>query len=174
MLSDHSIILRKHNPGWRVVRLHVKEGYFFTPSKQFISPTWGPPTSCKQGLSVNLTLLQGWRNDRSTAPAIIWTWFESREEAMWGWSLLMFVSLSVKAGFPRYKFFSEFPSLRPFPNVNSIGNEYFETQVFQWRWQLKSLRLIQEKIVRQILEWKRLKKMKYLSKVSWFASNYGL
>ena len=105
MLSDHSITLRKHNPGWRVVRLHVKEGYFFTPSKQFISPTWGPPPSCQQGLSVNLTLLQGWRNDRSTAPAIIWTWFESREEAMWGWSLLMFVSLSVKAGFPRYKFF---------------------------------------------------------------------
>ena len=72
---------------------------------------------------MNLTLLQGWRNDRSTAPAIIWTWFESREE--------MFASLSVKAGFPRYKFFSEFPSLRPFPNVNSIGNEYFETRVFQ-------------------------------------------
>ena len=47
----------------------------------------------------------------------------------------MFVSLSVKAGFPRYKLFSEFPSfgrnLRPFPNVNSIGNEYFETRVFQ-------------------------------------------
>ena len=82
VLNDHSIILRKHDPGWRVVRLHVKEGYFFTPPKQFISPTWGSPSSCKQGLSVNVTLLQGWRNDRSTAPAIMRTWFESREEVM--------------------------------------------------------------------------------------------
>ena len=136
MLNDHSIILRKHNQGWRVVRLHVKEGYFFTPPKQFISPTWGPPPSCKQGLSVNLTLLQGWRNDRSTAPAITWTWFESREEAMWGWSLLMFVSLSVKAGFPRYKLFSEFPSsrrnLRPFPQLETVSKCQFYWERILW------------------------------------------
>ena len=47
----------------------------------------------------------------------------------------MFVSLSVKAGFPSCKLYSEFPSsgrnLRPFPNFSSIGNEYFETRVFQ-------------------------------------------
>ena len=34
-----------------VVRLHVKEGYFFTPPKQVTSPTWGPPPPCKQALT---------------------------------------------------------------------------------------------------------------------------
>jgi len=33
-----------------VVRLHVKEGYFFTPPKRVTSPTLGPPPSCKQAL----------------------------------------------------------------------------------------------------------------------------
>ena len=48
VLSDHSIILRKCTPGWRVARLHVKEGYFFTPPKRLTSPTWGLPPPCKQ------------------------------------------------------------------------------------------------------------------------------
>ena len=53
MLSDHSIILKKCTPGWRVVRLHVKEGYCFTSPKGVTSPTWGPPPPCKQALSRN-------------------------------------------------------------------------------------------------------------------------
>ena len=32
------------------MRLHVKEGYFFTPPKRVTSPIWGPPPSCKQAL----------------------------------------------------------------------------------------------------------------------------
>ena len=36
-----------------VLRLRVKEGYFFSPPKRVTSPTWGPPTPCKQALSVN-------------------------------------------------------------------------------------------------------------------------
>ena len=35
-----------------VVRLHVKEGYVFTPPKRVTSPTWGPPPLCKQALTV--------------------------------------------------------------------------------------------------------------------------
>ena len=34
-----------------VVRLHVKEGYFFTPPKQVTLPTWGTPLPCKQALT---------------------------------------------------------------------------------------------------------------------------
>ena len=148
--------------GWRIA---CKGGLFFTPPKQVTSP---PCKQVKQGLSVKLTLLQGWRNDWSTGPPIIWTRFESRVEAMWGWSLLMFVSLSVKAGFPRCKLFSEFPSsgrnLRPFPKFNSVETEYFETRVFQWRWQLTCLHLFQEKIVLQILEVKKIEKYDLLFK----------
>ena len=33
-----------------VVRLHVKEGNFFTPPKRVTIPTWGPPPPCKQAL----------------------------------------------------------------------------------------------------------------------------
>ena len=50
VLNDHSIILRKCNPGWRVVRLHVKERYCFAPPKRVTSVTWGPPLPCKQAL----------------------------------------------------------------------------------------------------------------------------
>ena len=50
VLNDHSIILRKCTPGWRVVRLHVKERYCFTPPKRVTSLTWGPPLPCKQAL----------------------------------------------------------------------------------------------------------------------------
>ena len=57
LLSDHSIILRKCTPGWRVVRLHVKEGYCFTPPKRVTSRTWGPPRPCKQVLKEVLGLL---------------------------------------------------------------------------------------------------------------------
>ena len=51
VLSDHSIILRKCTPGWRVVRLHVKEVYCFNPPKGVTSPTWSPPPPCKQALN---------------------------------------------------------------------------------------------------------------------------
>ena len=34
-----------------VVRFHVKEGNFFTPTKRVTSPTWGPPPPCKQTLN---------------------------------------------------------------------------------------------------------------------------
>ena len=37
-----------------VVRLHVEEGSFLTPPKQVTPPTWGPPPSCKQALTVKL------------------------------------------------------------------------------------------------------------------------
>ena len=50
VLRDHSVILRKCTPDGGVVRLHVKEGYFFTPPKGVTSPIWGPPPSCKQAL----------------------------------------------------------------------------------------------------------------------------
>ena len=53
LLSDHSIILRKCTPGWRVVRLYLKEGYCFTPPKRVTSPTWGPPPPCKQALRLS-------------------------------------------------------------------------------------------------------------------------
>ena len=48
VLSDHSIILRIETApqDGGVVRLHVKEGYFFTSPKQVTSPTWGPPPLC--------------------------------------------------------------------------------------------------------------------------------
>ena len=51
MLSDHSIERAPQSDG--VLRLHVKEGYFFTPPKRVTSPTWGPPPPCKQALSPN-------------------------------------------------------------------------------------------------------------------------
>ena len=38
-------------PRWRVVILHVNEGYFYTPPEQVTSPTWGLPPPCKQALS---------------------------------------------------------------------------------------------------------------------------
>ena len=34
------------------VRLHVKEGYFFTPPKRVTSPIWGPPPPYQQALSL--------------------------------------------------------------------------------------------------------------------------
>ena len=34
------------------MRLHVKEGYFFTPPKGVTSPIWGAPPLCKQALSM--------------------------------------------------------------------------------------------------------------------------
>ena len=51
VLSDHSIILRECTRDGGVVRLLVKEGYFFTPPKQVTLPTWGPPPPCKQALN---------------------------------------------------------------------------------------------------------------------------
>ena len=50
VLSDHSIILRKCTRDGGVVRLHVKDLYFFTPPKRVTSPTWGPPPPSKQAL----------------------------------------------------------------------------------------------------------------------------
>ena len=35
---DNSIILKTCTLGWRVVRLHVNEGYVFTPPKRVTSP----------------------------------------------------------------------------------------------------------------------------------------
>ena len=46
-----------------VVRLHVKEGYFFTLPKQVASPIWGPPPSYKQALKTS-TLERTVRNDK--------------------------------------------------------------------------------------------------------------
>ena len=36
------------------MRLHVKEGYFFTPPKRVTSPTWGPPLPRKQAPSLTV------------------------------------------------------------------------------------------------------------------------
>ena len=41
-----------YTQGSGVVRLHVKEGYFFTPPKRDTSSTWGPPLPCKQTLKL--------------------------------------------------------------------------------------------------------------------------
>ena len=50
VLSDHSIIVRKCTRDGRVVRWHVKKGYFLMPPKQVTSPTWVPPcTSMSKG-----------------------------------------------------------------------------------------------------------------------------
>ena len=51
VLSDHSIILRECTPGWQGCKTVCKGRIFFTPPKQVISPTWGPPPPCKQALN---------------------------------------------------------------------------------------------------------------------------
>ena len=38
-----------------VVRLHVKEGYIFTPLKRVTSSTWGPSLPYKQALRMDKT-----------------------------------------------------------------------------------------------------------------------
>ena len=63
VLSDHSIILRKCNHDGGVVRLHVKEGYVFTPPKRVTSPIWDPPPPCNQNLSMYRgALVSGFEN----------------------------------------------------------------------------------------------------------------
>ena len=47
VLSDHSKSAPRDGG---VVRLHVKEGYFFTPPKRVTLPTWGPSPPGTQAL----------------------------------------------------------------------------------------------------------------------------
>ena len=56
MPIDHATASSNVTPGPGVVSLHVNAGHFSTTARRVTSPTWGPPSPCKQALRMIIWL----------------------------------------------------------------------------------------------------------------------